>query len=462
MRGCWTCKGRRKKCDGTRPSCNECNRLQLDCKGYHERPLLWEDDQIRVGMRRRGWRRKHKDGDQASVHSGSGANSDKTSTAMLAVNSGCISPTVTPEGSLSSAEVQLLGWYINRFAVSYPSFNHGQNPFLSAILPMAFHTPCLMKAMLAVAGTQACREQPQLRPVMLQCRIRALRGLRAQLSPGLQAGSSIKDVSGALACSLMLFIYEKIECEDNALGGHLSYAASLVARLLPSYQHLDVDVRFLVQLFIHNDIYASFALRTRPALDCLPAATLSTTVLQGNTFLGMLASISRLAASPNTPLDDVLELIDALHIWQPSMSWLPSSASAREQTPAMVTAGEVHRRAAMTAFERSLGLSPNITSIHSALDSLSTIPAADPITASLLWPTVVLGAEVADESRRQALAGRLRVLADQTGYKQYTKALRLLEDCWATAATRQADEVNTCMSWVDVMHNTGNFLLCML
>jgi hypothetical protein len=383
--------------------------------------------------------------------------------AAAAASSGNISPMIPPEGSLSSSEVQLLGWYINRFAVSYPSFNHGQNPFLSAILPMAFHTPCLMKAMLAVAGTQACRQQPQLRPVTLQCRIGALRGLRAQLSPGPHAGSSIKDVAGALACSLMLFIYEKIECEDNALGGHLTYAASLVARLLPSYQRLDVDVRFLVQLFIHNDIYASFALRTRPALDCLPASTLSATVLQGNTFLGMLASISRLAASPNRRLDDVLELFDALHIWQPSMDWLPSSASAREQTPAMVTAGEVHRRAAMTAFERSLGLCPNMTAIHSALDSLSTISAADPITASLLWPTVVLGAEVADEGRRRALAERLQMLADQTGYKQYSKAMQLLEDCWAAAATvSQADELNTCMSWVDVMHNTGNFLLCML
>jgi hypothetical protein len=363
---------------------------------------------------------------------------------------------------MSSSEVQLLGWYINRFAVSYPSFNHGQNPFLSAILPMAFHTPCLMKAMLAVAGTQACRQQPQLRPVTLQCRIGALQGLRAQLSLDPQAGS-IKDVAGALACSLMLFIYEKIECEDNALGGHLSYAASLVARLLPSYQQLDSDVRFLVQLFLHNDIYASFALRTRPALDCVPASTLSATVLQGNTFLGMLASISRIAASPNAPLDDVLALFDALQIWQPSMDWVPSSASAREQTPAMVTAGEVHRRAAMTAFERSLGLSPNMPAIYSALDSLSTIPAADPITASLLWPMVVLGAEVADESRRRALTGRLQVLADQTGYKQYTKASRLLEDCWATAApTTSANDSNTCMSWVDVMHNTGNFLLCML
>ncbi|OIW30901.1 hypothetical protein CONLIGDRAFT_293606 [Coniochaeta ligniaria NRRL 30616] len=457
MRGCWTCKARRKKCDGSRPSCHECNRLRLDCKGYQQRPLIWEDDEIRDGMRRRGWRRKHKTNSDGAVQSTRGDAPDRLSAGVR-----CISPTVAPEGSLSSSEVQLLGWYVQRFAVSYPSFNHGQNPFLSCMLPMAFHTPCLMKAMLAVAGTQACHQQPQLRPVTLQCRIGALRGLRTHLSPDLQTGD-IKDMAGALACALMLFIYEKIECEENALGSHLSYAASLVARLLPSYQHLDGDVRFLVRLFIHNDIYASFALRTRPALDCMPASTLSATVLQGNTFLGMLASISRLAASPNSPLEEVLELSDALHLWQPSMDWLPSSISPREQTAAMVTAGEVHRRAAMTAFERSIGLSPDMPAIHAALDSLPTIPAEDPITASLLWPTVVLGAEVADESRRQALRARLQTLADQTGYKQYTRAMRLLGDCWAAAsaaATTEVDDSN--VSWVDVMHVTGNFLLCTL
>lgn len=414
-------------------------------------------------MRRRGWRRKHKTNSTGVAQRTPGHASDSLSNGVPVAGNWCISPTVAPKGSLSSSEVQLLSWYVNKFAVSYPSFNHGQNPFLSAMLPMAFHMPCLMKAILAVAGTQACQQQPQLRPVTLQCRIGALRGLRTHLSPDLQTGS-IKDVSGALACSLMLFIYEKIECEENALGSHLSYAASLVARLLASYQHLDDDVRFLIRLFVHNDIYASFALRRRPALDCVPASTLSATVLQGNTFIGMLASISRLAASPNPPMEDVLELYDALHVWEPSMNWLPSSISARAQTPAMLTAGEIHRRAAMTAFERSLGLSPDMTTIHSALDSMPTIPGEDPITASLLWPTVVLGAEVADESRRRALTRRLQNLADQTGYKQYTKAIWLLKDCWAAASaastTTQVDGSN--VSWVDVMHITGNFLLCTL
>ncbi|PYH46925.1 Zn(II)2Cys6 transcription factor [Aspergillus saccharolyticus JOP 1030-1] len=38
--GCWTCKSRRRKCDGTRPSCQSCIQRGLQCEGYEVR-LRW-------------------------------------------------------------------------------------------------------------------------------------------------------------------------------------------------------------------------------------------------------------------------------------------------------------------------------------------------------------------------------------------------------------------------------------
>lgn len=38
--GCWTCRGRRKKCDETRPHCLSCASLGLQCEGYDFR-LKW-------------------------------------------------------------------------------------------------------------------------------------------------------------------------------------------------------------------------------------------------------------------------------------------------------------------------------------------------------------------------------------------------------------------------------------
>ena len=41
--GCWTCRARRKKCDGLRPKCMNCSNLSLDCEGYELR-VKWTNN----------------------------------------------------------------------------------------------------------------------------------------------------------------------------------------------------------------------------------------------------------------------------------------------------------------------------------------------------------------------------------------------------------------------------------
>ena len=58
LRGCWTCRLRRKKCDEAHPSCQTCINLELDCSGYDSKPdwldggpsqtLLQHDIKMRV------------------------------------------------------------------------------------------------------------------------------------------------------------------------------------------------------------------------------------------------------------------------------------------------------------------------------------------------------------------------------------------------------------------------------
>lgn len=43
--GCWTCRKRGKKCDETRPGCNNCTALSLQCAGYATR-LRWNHPQL--------------------------------------------------------------------------------------------------------------------------------------------------------------------------------------------------------------------------------------------------------------------------------------------------------------------------------------------------------------------------------------------------------------------------------
>ncbi|KAJ5085761.1 hypothetical protein N7532_010532 [Penicillium argentinense] len=39
--GCQRCKQRRRRCDETKPSCQECTKKGLDCPGYQKKPLEW-------------------------------------------------------------------------------------------------------------------------------------------------------------------------------------------------------------------------------------------------------------------------------------------------------------------------------------------------------------------------------------------------------------------------------------
>ncbi|KAI0394126.1 hypothetical protein F5Y17DRAFT_270151 [Xylariaceae sp. FL0594] len=40
---CWTCRARRKRCDGERPCCGTCCRLEISCAGFDASPPHWMD-----------------------------------------------------------------------------------------------------------------------------------------------------------------------------------------------------------------------------------------------------------------------------------------------------------------------------------------------------------------------------------------------------------------------------------
>ena len=42
-KGCWSCRARRKRCDGRTPHCNTCDRLGIDCAGFGTSRPSWMD-----------------------------------------------------------------------------------------------------------------------------------------------------------------------------------------------------------------------------------------------------------------------------------------------------------------------------------------------------------------------------------------------------------------------------------
>ena len=78
-KGCWSCRARRKRCDGKTPRCNTCDRLGIDCAGFETIRPSWMDG----GAEQRaycGWLKNVvKSARRQQIHSQKKSNSDSSS-----------------------------------------------------------------------------------------------------------------------------------------------------------------------------------------------------------------------------------------------------------------------------------------------------------------------------------------------------------------------------------------------
>ena len=78
-KGCWSCRARRKRCDGKTPRCNTCDRLGIDCAGFETIRPSWMDG----GAEQRaycGWLKKVvKSARRQQIHTQRKSNSDSSS-----------------------------------------------------------------------------------------------------------------------------------------------------------------------------------------------------------------------------------------------------------------------------------------------------------------------------------------------------------------------------------------------
>ena len=78
-KGCWSCRARRKRCDGKTPRCNTCDRLGIDCAGFETIRPSWMDG----GAEQRaycGWLKNAvKSARRQQIHTRRKSNSDSSS-----------------------------------------------------------------------------------------------------------------------------------------------------------------------------------------------------------------------------------------------------------------------------------------------------------------------------------------------------------------------------------------------
>lgn len=258
----WTCQTdclsmhRKKRCDGRHPTCSNCEQLQIQCGGYKTK-VIWEDDAIRRGMRRRGptkakqlSNRTHelrRDDKEASspcelIHTSPATDVVQNTTSVNEYMPTCDSQTehgarhgrrdqlgfstasgaffymahqsntssyTTAESishlsqyplNLTPIQSIFLDNYINNFSLIYPTHSDSNNPFLSTLIPLALRNETVLHAMLALSGIQVENSEAEV----LRLRGRAIKGCRKLLEKCGATGQSdrwAKDSIGAINSS---------------------------------------------------------------------------------------------------------------------------------------------------------------------------------------------------------------------------------------------------------------------
>ena len=255
--GCWTCRRRKKKCDGRKPSCANCERIKVQFKGYSSK-ILWEDDSIRESMRRRGSpKTKGRSGDTTfatgstfTIHVNDAINEASTESCNIyhphsvqelyesliygpRHHSQMCSPPPHPL-ALTAAQSLFLDNYINHFSLAYPTFSDSTNPFLSIFTPLALSNNTVLYAVLALSATQtALDSQMDIRAEALSLKGRALKGCRTLLKSltGWIRLNNVTEKSDVCNGSSSTDIYHgTIEWDDS--GDDLALIASVMLLVL--------------------------------------------------------------------------------------------------------------------------------------------------------------------------------------------------------------------------------------
>ncbi|KAL2783587.1 fungal-specific transcription factor domain-containing protein [Aspergillus keveii] len=421
--GCWTCRRRKKKCDGTSFPCGTCSRLGLSCE--RDTRLVWEDDARREAMRRRA--------------------------------RGLPRRGIWPF-ELDATESVLLDHYIQRFSKTYPTFSGPDSPFMTVLLPLSTRSRVVLNSLLALSGVQTWQNGSfGMGEGMLKMREKALRGCRMLLMRlyGPADVGSHDDVIDLFASCMLLLLYEKLagEGEEN-WSPHLSFIASLCShtgsRVFPSR---DEGSQFLLSLFSYNDLVRSTSLQAPTMSDFYLRGTLSAMRQPGPTMSRFTFPNlnARISAGDATVTDADIAA------WDGKMTWFPSFAlvSTDGEDPGYV-------RSPSLSDGQHISMNPSIYQIeqllpiHELTDEkivsrlyriaamvykrqkapdiqlLRLLPAGSAFETTLLWPIGIVARELtlAYETQRAYLIYRLEALEHRFHMKHFSCVKDFLLSLW--------------------------------
>ncbi|KAJ0415036.1 fungal-specific transcription factor domain-containing protein [Aspergillus carlsbadensis] len=490
---CWTCRRRKKKCDGTDFPCGTCSRLGLPCE--RDTRLVWEDDARREAMRRRarGLPRRESPSDRMGKCSAP-ENIAESAASKMSFRPRSVENPKSLELSLvtvsawpfqlDATESALLDHYIQRFSNTYPTFSGPESPFLTVLLPLSTRSRVVLNSLLALSGVQTWQNGSfGMGEGMLKMRQRALRGCRMLLmrlyrSADVLSQSTIFDttpftrdnVINLFASCMLLLLYEKLagEGEEN-WSPHLSFIASLCSHaeigVIPSR---DEAFQFLISLFSYNDLVRSTSLQAPTMSDFYLRGTSSAMPQHGSTVSRFTfpSLIARISAGDTSVTDADIAAWDGKVNWFPSFALVSTEGGDPEylRSPTFSDGqyiwkdpllyhieqllpsheltddkiiSRLYRIAAMV-YRRQKGIDRLAVRGYCrqmalwAVQLLRLLPAGSAFETTLLWPIGIVARELtlADETQRAYLIYRLEALEHHFHMKHFSCVKDFLLSLW--------------------------------
>lgn len=443
--GCLTCRARRKRCDGQRPDCQNCTRLNLSCDYQAPRRI--------------------------TADAASSQDSESSSDSGLTV--GPLLPSLDPWDALPGDAIgerkHLLRYYVDAFVPSVSVATTTSSFYTGLYIPWAFECDGMLDAILALSSAQLARRSAStdraqhLRAVSAKHQ-RKCHAFLANRVP--ETGGPPRDAYQVIGIILLLVGLEalngdkstrwlsQMKCvrgilqmlgdpgeswELHSLRRHFTYhnaMASLMARVSKNES-----------LFVYDDL----------TLACEPNTPLVVDPLMGITYyLCSLISRIQYVSSTNPAFPQISEAAFVV-IERDIQQWTYDSPIGLPgldlpQALDLIALAEAYRLAALIQLYRTSDTHKALISscASRAMDFVSRIPPGSPAESSLLYPIFLAGAELDNEPEISKCFKRLAEIQQRNCYENTGNVQKVLEEVWRPALNGEQKR-----DWEDVLQEWG-------
>lgn len=445
--GCLTCRARRKRCDGQRPECQNCTRLNLSCEWQAQRRIVADA----VG----------------------GQDSVKSPDSAL----GPLRPSIDPWDALPGDEIaerkHLLRYYVEAFVPSVSVATTSSSFYTQLYVPWAFECDGMLNAIVALSSAQLARRSSatdraqHLRSVSAKHQRRCHAYLADRVPQG---GGPPRNAYQVIGIILLLVGLEALNGEKSTRWLSQMKCVRGILNMLANEPDLadSWELDSLRRHFTYHNAMASLMSRvsrkdsqnyveTDLSLVCTQRAVVTVDPLMGiSYYLCNLISQIQYVTSSNPAFPQITEAAFAV-IERDIQQWTYGSPLGLPGLDVpialdLVALAESYRLAALIQLYRSSEAhKPLVPSCASrAMEFMSRIPPGSPAESSMLYPLFLAGAELDNEPEISKCFKRLAEIQARNCYENVSNVHKVLEEVWRPALNGEQKR-----DWEEVLREWG-------